>query len=320
MDLRTAAREAYLFALPMTEIALIRGRLLGAGHPAGQFFPQKGLATPSDRFVTTPNNDTIYANAFIDLREGAAELAIPDLGERYGSLYLMDMYSNSIGVLGTRTTGQEGGTFRLVGPTETARPGDIRSPTPWVWAMARVLVNGPDDVTAALDVLHRFGCTGTPVNPKAAAGANRNGSWQEWLTAANALLLENPPMATDRKILGKMAALGLGTRTFDPSVFSESQAAEITAGIDEAKKMTLSAGFGGSKVGEWLYPAPDMGTFGQDYITRARIAVAGLAALPTAEAMYITAYSPDGSPAFKGEGLWRLRFPKDALPPVDAFW
>jgi len=318
--LRVAARQAFLFALPLTEIASIRGRLLNAGLPAGHYFPQKGLATPSDRFVTTPNNDTIYANAFIDLRQGPATLTIPPLGDRYASLYLMDMYSNSIAVLGTRTTGQEGATFTLVGPNDAASPGALRSPTSWVWAMARVLVNGPDDVPNALALLHRFGCEGTPAKTTAAAGADRNGSWQAWFGAANALMLENPPLATDRKILSEMAPLRLGSPDFDPAKFSEADAEEITAGVNDAKKIALSAGFAGAKVGEWLFPAPNMGLFGQDYVTRARIAVSGLAALPTAEAMYITAFSPEGSPLFEGDGLWRLRFAKDALPPVDAFW
>jgi hypothetical protein len=317
--MRAAAQAAFLYALPLTEIALLRGRMLGARIPAGSFHPQKGLATPADRYVTTPNNDTIYANAFIDLRNGPATLTIPPLGERYASLYLMDMFSNSIAVLGTRTTGQDGGSFTLVGPTDAAPPSAVRSPTPWVWAMARVLVNGPDDVDAAIAVLHQFGCHGASATV-AAPGADRGGPWQAWMNAANALMLENPPPATDRKILHRMAPLGLGSADFDASRFSAAEASEIIAGIEDAKKMSLSAGFGGAKLGHWLFPAPDMGTFGQDYVTRARIAVAGLAALPTAEAMYIAAVSPTGSPAFEGDGTWRLRFAADTLPPVEAFW
>jgi len=318
--LRTAARAAFLYALPLTEIAALRARMLGAGIPAGRFFPQKGLATPADRFVTTPNNDTIYANAFIDLRHGPATLTIPPLGERYGSLYLMDMFSNSIAVLGTRTTGQQGGTFTLVGPTDAAPPGALRSPTPWVWAMARLVVQGPEDLPATLAVLHRFDCQSAPVKEMAAAGADRNGPWQAWMNAANRLILENPPLATDRKILDQMAPLGLGSQDFDSGKFSAAEAAEIAAGVEDARKIALSAGFAGAKVGQWLYPAPNMGVFGQDYVTRARIAVAGLAALPTAEAMYLAALSRDGSSVFKGDDLWRLRFAKDTLPPVDAFW
>jgi len=319
-SLRVAARNAFLYALPLTEIANVRARFLDAGLPMGRFFSQKGLVTPKDRFVTTPNVDTIYANIFIDLRQGPATLTLPPLGERYGSLALMDMYSNVFAVLGTRTTGEAGGTFTLVGPTDAAPPNAIRSPTPWVWAMARVLVNGPEDVTAALSVLHQFSCDGTPSNARAAEGADRNGPWEKWFSAANALLTENPPPATDEKILRAIAPLGLGSSSFDPVKFSNAEAAEITAGVEEARKMVVAAGFGGTKIGGWFFPASNIGIFGQDYVTRAGIAVGGLAALPTAEAMYITAASPDGSPAFKGDGTWRLHFARDALPPVDSFW
>jgi len=91
--LRVAAREAFLYGLPLTEIANVRSSMLGSGVPPGHFFALKGLATPADHFVTTPNVDTIYASTFIDLSGGPATITLPALGERYGSLALMDMYS-----------------------------------------------------------------------------------------------------------------------------------------------------------------------------------------------------------------------------------
>jgi hypothetical protein len=317
--LREAAREAFLYALPMTEIANVRGALLGAGAPAGRFFAQRGLATPQERFVTTPNVDTIYANAFIDLRGGPAAITLPPFGERYASLSLMDMFSDNIAVIGTRTTGQDGGTFTLVGPTGVAPEGAIRSTTPWVWALARVVVNGPADVDAALAVLRGFGCEAAPMSGPAAAGADRTGPWQAWFAAANALMMENPAPATDRRVLERIAPLGLGRPDFDPPGFSDAAAAEIAAGVAEATVLARAAGFAGRKVGEWLYPAPNTGNFFQDYLTRARIAVAGLAALPPREATYLAAVPPEGR-AFDGPGPWRLRFAAHDLPPVDAFW
>jgi hypothetical protein len=310
--LRDAARAAYLYALPLTEIANVRGRFLGAGLPAGRYFPQRGLVRPKDRVVTTPNVDTVYANAFIDLSNGPATLTLPPLGERYASLSLMSMFSDNVAVLGTRTTGQDGGTFTLAGPAGPAPVDAIRSPTTWVWALARVVVKGPEDVPAALALLQDFGCDAAP-------GADRTGSWDAWLAAANALMLESPAPATDRHIRQIMAPLGLGSADFDPGRFSTDEAAAITAGIEDARALTRFAGFGGKRVGNWLYPAANTGNFFQDYLTRARIAVSGLAALPTAEAMYLAALSPDGG-LFDGEGSWRLRFTRDTLPPVDAFW
>jgi hypothetical protein len=317
-DLRQAARDAFVYALPMTEIALVRMRLLGAGIPPGRFFALKGLATPADRFVTTPNADTIYANTFIDLRQGPATLTLPDLGDRYGSVALMDMVGNNFAVLGSRTTGQDGGAFTLVGPDQAAAPGAIRAPSPWVWALARVVVTGADDEPAARAVLSGFSCDTAPAGPLA-PGAQRNAPWPEWLRAANALMLENPAPATDRRMLAAIAPLGLGNPGFDPDRFAPAQRAAIAAGIADGIALCRSAGFGGRTLGQWIYPAANTGLFEQDYLGRARIAVAGLAALPVAEASYLAALSSDGG-LFDGAGPWHMRFAADALPPVDAFW
>jgi hypothetical protein len=316
--LRTAARDAFIFALPMTEIALVRARLLGSGVPTGTFFALSGVATPKDRFVTTPNADTIYANTFIDLGNGPAILTVPPLGDRYGSVALIDMFSNNFAVLGPRTCGQQGGSFTLVGPNDPAPAGAIRSATPWVWALARMVVNGPDDVAAAKAVLSGFRCETAPAS-RWAPGASRTGAWQDWLVAANALMIENPAPATDRRILASMAPLGLGDPAFDPARFTLHDAEEIAAGFADGTALARSTGFNGRRAGNWIYPAANTGNFFQDYIGRARIAVAGLAALPTAEATYLAGLSPEGE-LFTGKGPWRLSFSRGSLPRVDAFW
>jgi len=318
-SLQTAAAEAFIYTLPMVEVARVRNRLMGAGLPAGRFFGQGALATPEARTVTTPNNDTIYATAFIDLSAGPATLTVPPLGGRYASFAIMDMVSDNVAVLGTRTTGQDGGVFTLVGPTGAAEPGAIRSPTPWVWALARVLVSSQDDLPAAKAVLSGFKVAAAPAG-KPAPGADRNGPWQAYFKAASALMLENPPPATDTGVLRRMAALGLGSPSFDPAKFTPDQVAAIVAGVDDARGRLRSAGFGGKTIGGWVFQASDAGDFFQDYLGRARIAIGGLAALPPAEAMYLTAVPPAGGMHFDGDHLWRLRFGKGMTPPVDAFW
>jgi len=317
--LQAAAREAFIYTLPMVEVARVRARLLGAGLPAGRFFGQGALATPEARTVTTPNNDTIYATAFIDLSAGPATITVPPLGGRYASFAIMDMVSDNVAVLGTRTTGQDGGVFTLVGPTAAASADAIRSPTPWVWALARVLVNGPEDLKAALALLAAFKVAASPAG-RPAPGADRNGPWADYFKAANALMLENPPPATDLAMLRRIAPLGLGASTFDPARFSAQDASAIAAGMAEARGAIRSSGFGGRKVGGWIFQTSDTGAFFQDYLGRARIAVGGLAALPPAEAMYLTAVPPGGDQHFDGDHLWRLRFAKGMTPPVDAFW
>ena len=316
--LRDAAREAWIYTLPLNEVANVRGRILGLGARANIFYPQRALAGPEARTVTTPNNDTVYATAFIDLAKGPVTLVQPDLGDRYASFALMDMWSDNFAVLGARTTGPEGGRFTLVGP-DAAAAGALRSPTPWVWALARVVVNGPGDLDAARTVLGGYHVEGGAPGPQAAKGARRDGPWQDYFTAVSGLLAENPAPATDLGVLRRIGPLGLGVG-FDPGRFTPAQQAEIAAGVADAIALVRNGGLGSDEKNGWLFQAADTGEFFQDYLGRARVALGGLAALPPEEAMYLTAMSPAGQRSFDGEGVYRLRFAADQLPPVNAFW
>ncbi len=321
--LRDAAREAWLYTLPMNEIANVRARSLGFGGKANTFIPQKSLAGPEARTVTTPNNDTIYASAFIDLTKGPAILTLPDLGSRYASFAIMDMWSDNIAVLGTRTTGPQGGRFVLSGPDDMSPPHlgpmPVRSPTPWVWALARVVVNGDADIEAARAVQAGYKIDAIPSGARPALGAKRDGPWYDYFRAASALLIENPPPSTDIGILRRIRPLNLGP-TFNPEKFTPSEQADIAAGMADAIALVKGKGLGADEKNGWLFQAADTGQFFQDYVGRARVALGGLAALPAEEAMYLQALAPSGGPVFDGDGVWKLHFAKGQEPPVDAFW
>jgi hypothetical protein len=323
-DLRAASREAWLFALPLIESARVRANSaeFGAGDNDGtainSFLHVRRLATPADRLVTSPNVVTLYSLAFIDLENGPATVVLPPTGERYFSLQLMDMYTNTFAVLGTRTIGGDGGTFTLVGPREAAPRGAIRAPTPWIWALIRIAVGGPEDI----DAVHKLqDAIGLKAGRARALGvfAQRTTPWREYFSSATALMAENPPAPTDLALLKRVAPLGLDAPSgFNAAKFSDAQALEIERGVADAK--IILAGPGAERpVNGWRYPNADLGDFGQNYHFRARVALSGLAALPRQEAMYMRPFAPDGSPRF-GDGIWRLSFPHEELPPVDAFW
>jgi hypothetical protein len=314
--LRSAAREAYIFVFPLVEIASVRAAFLGAGNPAGRFAGRVSLSTPKSRAITTPNNDTLNAAAFIDLRAGPARIALPSLESRYACLALLDMYSNDFAVFDPRNAPR---TVTLVGPRDHAPAGAIRAPTPWVWALVRTLVDGAADVPAALAVRDAFTITAAPSRP-ATPGAPRTAPWQDYFAAADRLLKENPPPAADAPLMARIAPLGLGSGRFDPGRFTGAEAADIAAGAADARGSLRTPLAKPRTLGAWGLEAPDTGAFGTDYETRARVALGGLAALPITEAMYLSAINPDGGRRFTGEGPWRLTFPVGATPPVDAFW
>ena len=317
-DLKSAARDAWLYALPLIEIASVRKRGLRSGHKPNNLLHVHKLLNHRARAVTTPNNDTLYSIAHIDLTHGPVTLTMPASGNRYVSAALMDAYTNNFAILGTRTTGGDGGRFTLVGPRDAiAAPDSIRAPTPHVWLLVRVLVDGLADFEAARIVQQGFSIDAPEAAP-CIVEADRHSGWQDYFAAATQLMATDPPPVTDRAALQRFEAFGLG-RNFDPSAFNSQQIAAIEAGVADARRAVQSAGVGGAFIDGWSYPRADIGDFGQNYFYRAAVAVAALAALPPVEAMYMMAEGETGG-IFDGAKAWRLHFAADRLPPVDSFW
>lgn len=317
--LKDAAKTAWLYTLPLVEIATTRARGAMGGAQMNVIGHMRKLADHKARAVTTPNNDTFYSSAQVDLSAGPITITLPPSGERYISLAFMDAYTNNFAILGTRTTGGAGGTYRLVGPNDAAEGRNVvRSPTNHVWALARILVDGPEDMEAAQGVQRGISMQG-PAVPSPGPFAHRGASWQDYFETAARLLAANPPPVTDGAELAKMAPLGLDD--FDASKFSAEEAAAIEAGLAEAKVEVRRGGLGGVGFEQgWSYPNSRLGDFGQDYRYRAAVALAGLAALPLVEAMYMRGEGNLPRALYDGAKSWRLHFPADQRLPVHSFW
>lgn len=321
-DLKAAAREAWLYGLPLIEVAATRARgdIVGGEPSPGGFVHKRDLAGPEQRGVTTPNADTLYSTAFIDLAAGPATITLPASGERYLSLQIMDAYTNTFAVLGTRTTGPDGGTFTVVGPQAAGAAGSIRAPTPLIWLIGRILADDEADLPAACAVQDGLRLETVPAATPAAF-ASRAAPWEAYFASVQALVVQNPPPATDAAFFRRVRALGLSPGGgFDPARFDAEERAQIEAGVAEARGLLTRRGQPRPEDG-WVYPLANLGDYRQDYVSRAGVALAGLGALTREEAMYMRAVSPDTRGfAFDGEALYRLSFPAGRHPPVDAFW
>ncbi|WP_343698693.1 DUF1254 domain-containing protein [Caulobacter sp.] len=306
----TVARDAYLYALPLIEMATTRARALKApGAAINTLIHTRTLSDHTMRWVTTPNNDTLYSTAFLDLSKGPVTLTIPPLGARYYCVAVMDMFTNNDVVLGTRTIGGRGGTFTLCGPGQASSgPNPVRIATPHAWLLIRTLVDGEADLAAAHKAQDGFVVKGPPGAPVPAFAA-RDAAPTDYFAAARALLAANPAPATDLKILARTAPF-LGAGPFD--------AATAAAGVEQARMITVFARGRQVFTGGWSYPRPNLGDYGQDYLYRSIVALQGLGALPVAEAIYLKAAGDDGAGTFTGDGLYRLTLPPQL--PLDAFW
>lgn len=327
------ARDAFIFTFPLYEMYRTRQMALGAPRPVppNMFTHRRMLADDRAREVTTPNNDTLYSSAWLDLRGGALLLSLPDTRDRYYSAALMDMYTNNFACIGRRTTGTRAQQVVIAGPGwQGEAPGGlkvIRSPTPWAWALCRFLVDGPEDLPAVRALQDQ--CLLTPVVrggglsfavPTEAPPADKPTDPSAYVALVNRLLAENPPPARDNTALARFGdvgvrpgASGAGLSLLDRGIWY--------AGLLSARSVMKDVGAAvGRPVDGWIRPPREIGNFGADYMLRAIVALIGLGALEQAEAVYMSANTDSAGAGLDGANRYRLRLGPRDLPPVDAFW
>lgn len=139
---------------------------------------------PEYKDIVTPNVDTVYSAAWLDLSQNPVVLNVPDTNDRYYSVQIMDAYSNSFSYIGRRTTGTKAGKFAIVGPDwKGVLPSGlkaVKSPTNTAWLLCRVLSKGKDDEDEAMKILKQITLT------------SLDGSTSPYvIKPANKLLLEN---------------------------------------------------------------------------------------------------------------------------------
>lgn len=308
--LAAAAGEAFVYALPLIEMAAVRRNSLGRTGLQNTLSHQRELIDHRARWVTTPNNDTLYSVAWLDLTQGAVRLTIPPTGDRYFSAALMDMYTNNNAVLGTRTIGNAGGTFTIIGPDQTGSgPDVVLVATPHAWLLIRTLVDGAADLATARRLQDGFkleGPSGSPPNEH----AERNAAAPALFASIQGLMASDPPPATDTAILRRIAA--------SLQLPSPAAAEAIAQGVAVARTALMSGGRRLEFIDGWSYPRANLGNFDQDYRYRAAIALWGIGALPVAEAMYMRAAGNLENGFFDGAADYQLHLP--ARLPLNGFW
>ena len=109
------AKDAYIYGVPMVALyQAIYAYSLDKSGPQyrGPFNSILNIArvfTPDDTAFVTPNSDTPYSFAGLDLRAEPVVITIPKMEKnRYFVFQLMDLYTFNFAYIGSRTTGNEG--------------------------------------------------------------------------------------------------------------------------------------------------------------------------------------------------------------------
>ena len=107
-DLKATAEEAYLYGLPMIVGYSVMNKFF-IDRDSGQFKApintlnnEARVFTPKDTAISTPNSDTPYSMAMLDLRAEPMVLCMPEIEKtRYYDVQLIDLYTNNYGYIGS---------------------------------------------------------------------------------------------------------------------------------------------------------------------------------------------------------------------------
>lgn len=328
---------------------LMRGRtspdIVARGNPqsaVNQFGLVRELRGPEYKQIATPNNDTIYAQAFADVSLEPLVVTVPAVdAARYYSFQLWDPNGDTFGYIGSRATGREAGSFAFVGPgwQGTLPEGVARIDTPCnglvVWG--RIGVDGPEDLRNALDIqdaprltpLSLFGTSEAQLPPDLAFSEARvafeaPGIPDDLILYAELAnsLRHTPPKPRDAVVAATLPRIGFSAdgTVFDPSTLTDAQRSGLAKGAQFALHlMDVSSQTAGVGVNGWRW-SPKSGIMGNDYLFRAAFAKWYTGGNAPSEAIYIDGRIDNHDQPLDGSKRYVVRFEPGQEPKVDAFW
>jgi hypothetical protein len=175
------AIEAYIYGYPLVTMDMTRKQITNVtipdgGHaPMGQLVKMRAYPTADFHTVTAPNADTLYTTGFFDVSGEPWVLSVPDMGDRYYLLPMLNGWTDVFQVPGKRTTGGKPQKYVITGPGWSGQLPDgvteYKSTTGLVWLLGRIYCTGsPEDYKAVHALQDNFelvplGSYGKPYTP-----------------------------------------------------------------------------------------------------------------------------------------------------------
>ena len=331
MDDRELATEAYVAGYPLVVTTRTLQRL-GGLVGVNSLFWQTALSGPESRVIVAPNRDTLYSIAVLDLRAGPMVLTLPEVTDRYYTYQLLDAWTESFAYIGTRATGGRAGTWVIAPPgwegTAPAGAEVIEATTPQVFLLGRYLVDDEADIANVLAVRDRSSLrpldagTGAPPALGTPAGTAQDipsdAAFFDELAAALAVV---PPTTPWQRELFAAAEERLGLVPGEPAGGADpaARAALGEGAAAGAEQIAAERELRAADTGTWTANL-GVGRYGDDIDLRAFVARVGWGANVSEEAVYPVARTDADGTALDGAHTYRITFPPDGLPPVDAFW
>ena len=352
-DVKAIAQDGYVFGLPPVYIALQADIMTNVAKPEGgrapfnQFDHHREFPDAKHNKIVGMNVDTLYSLANLDLTAEPVVLVVPPMdGTRWWIMQVIDAWNDVPAAPGSRTHGQKGAAFALVGPNFK---GDVpsglevvRCDTSLCALGGRTYTAGPAEYAAVHKIqdayqlipLSQWKGKDTRYTPPASVavkpGVDARTPVPKQVFAMSAeqffgrlceLLVNNPARPADAPLMARLATLGITPgATFKMSTIDADTRKAIEEGV-AAGQQTIREGEStmGEMVNGWQV-ARDLGRYGTRYGYRASWTFFAVGGNVVEDALYPFGLVDADGKKFDGANKYVLRFAKDEIPPVDAFW
>lgn len=348
-EARTIAKEAYIYGFPLADHYRIYHSYFvdessgGYKAPFNQIKNEPKVYTSKDTTIQTANSDSPYSFSALDLRAEPVVITVPKIEEgRYFSVQMIDGFTHNFYYIGSRTTGNNGGSYLFVGPDwkgETPNGFDdvIQSEYNLVFAFFRTQLFDPSDIGNVIQIQdgYKIQPLSTFLNKTSPAAAAQISfikplSREEqrsslsvfnqinfWLQFANV-------HESETALFERFAKIGVVPgEIFDPESFSPEIKEALSAGIQDAWEEFGTLNTNEIQTGK-ITSADVFGTreyLKNNYLYRMAGAVLGIYGNSKEEALY-PMYQTDaeGQRLDASANKYTLTMRADEMPPVNSFW
>ena len=232
---REMVSEAYIYAFPLVLTDATKtlstntdGTMTGRA-PINQFNHAKKLADASFRTVVTPNVDTVYSQAWLDISEEPMIFVLPET-DRFCNVQLLDAWTNTAAVL------DKAGAYAIALPGWEGELPDgvtrVDVPTATMWSITRTVLSGNEDLPNVYAIQEQMQLLPLSAYVQGGEYTAPQGAYKEendfvpvnkvlsmtpaeFFNTANALMQVNPPADADKELLKKLSAINVGAEKAD---------------------------------------------------------------------------------------------------------
>ncbi len=341
VEVQSIAREAYIYGFPMVEnyrmmyASAIDRDSQDFAAPFNTLQHEANVFTAADTDVVTPNADVVVSLLWMDLRTQPIVLSVPEIEpDRYYSIQLIDLFNFTFSYIGTRTTGNDTGSYLIAGPNWQGEvpqhiDGVIRCETEFAMALYRTQLRGPEDLPDVKRIQAQYTVrtlSALPGQPRPDIGteipfpppALATEPGIPFFSTLGFLLPFCPPPAAEAELMAQFARIGLTAgKPFDANGMSPEFQEALQLGMAEGDS-TITAAAATLKVAEVIGTREYLKS---DYLKRAVAAKVGHYSNAKEEALYpLYLTDAEGQSLDGHEADYVMKFGPDDLPPVNAFW